>query len=1147
MQTETRIYLLGAFRVEVAGTPVPSTAWRKRRPVELLSALALAPGRVLHREELIDRLWPDKDLEAGANNLHRALYDLRRIVGGELALMDRGAARLADETWIDVDAFERAAAGTTQESLRDAVALYRGILLPDDPYPDAIATRREALRQRFVDTGLKLAAQQHALGEHDPCIEVLRRVIAQDPTVEPAVQLLMRALAETGRTADALRQFGDCVSALRARLDAAPSKATLALKVAIECGEIVPRAPASVTLDASAQLVPADAPPSGSSAGSDASIVLERLISASTTPTLWGRSQELAAVREVVPGGQGVLLISGEAGVGKTRLAAECVRLAALEGATVMLGVCLEHDAGVPYAPFADAWAHLRRNDGVGLPDDPFASFSPAGGSAQEDRLRLFQAVEHAVEQLAARAPVCLLFEDLHHADPSSLALFHHLARATRTLSLLLIGMIRDDEVRVGRAVHALLGNVGRERLGTRINLTRFDRAASDHLVRDLLAGSGLEVSDVLLASVYDLAEGNPFHTEEVVLAMRDEGATAATAPKNLLATVRHRISRLGRDAERLLLAAAVFGLRFPFDAAQAASGLSAEAALDALELGLDARILEEDEEEYRFRHALTRQALLDTLTHARRVHLHRALASALEQGALRSDMAEILAHHHQGAGQLDRALPYLLTAAERAQRRLGFHESVSFFERALELMDAVGSEDGAVRFRVLRNLGGMRMALSDLDGAIRDLDAAAELDTPEYRPSASERAIARRIAALALIQAGRLDEAGTRLVDAEEVLRGDQDSPELSAVLYLLAQLRWHQERFAEARDLARRSLSLAEARGDQAAMAKGHEMLALAFHSLGAWQEGYAHEQQRQALAAGTLDVDQAFDVHLCLWEYHQYGDQGIVDIRDSVERMLEQARRMKAPRAVALCENFAGTVDFVAGRWADAEAQLRQAIEGFRRVGAASGEALSLQRLAILLTARGQLDEARQLLADGIVVAERAAMRSHCLTRMHASIARNRLAAGDEDAAADALREGLAEAARHGHCSTCDSLLLPEAVRVDIARGDLRSAQGHADALEKVATQFGSRAWGAMAQHARGRVLAAQGRPDQALAELQNAQGKFEALGSPYDAARCALAASRLRPKAENEAWAGKLAALGDRARQTLASIGASELEV
>jgi ATP/maltotriose-dependent transcriptional regulator MalT len=239
------------------------------------------------------------------------------------------------------------------------------------------------------------------------------------------------------------------------------------------------------------------------------------------------------------------------------------------------------------------------------------------------------------------------------------------------------------------------------------------------------------------------------------------------------------------------------------------------------------------------------------------------------------------------------------------------------------------------------------------------------------------------------------------------------------------------------------------------------------------------------------------------------------------------------MKAPRAVALCESFAGTLDFQSGDWASAEAQLRRAIDGFRRVNSASGEALSLQRLAVLLTARGALEEARALLDEGIVVGSRAAMRSHCLTRIHASLTRNRLAAEDRDGARASLEEGLAEAARHGHCATCSALLLPEAVRVELAWDHHREAARYAAQLEEVARRFGSRAWIAMAEHARARVQAARGHTDEAFQTLERARTGYAAIGFSYEAARCLAAQSRLK----------RGAGAKDDVRRALAALGAS----
>src|SRR5581483_7759843 len=130
-----------------------------------------------------------------------------------------------------------------------------------------------------------------------------------------------------------------------------------------------------------------------------------------------GRQKELAEVRRFVAGARGVLLVVGEGGLGKTRLVRECARLAAGRGSPVLIGASLDQASGVPYATFADAWAHHRRTTATPAESDPFLSFSPTGASAQEDRLRLFQAVERAIETIGQSGPVCLIVEDLHQAD----------------------------------------------------------------------------------------------------------------------------------------------------------------------------------------------------------------------------------------------------------------------------------------------------------------------------------------------------------------------------------------------------------------------------------------------------------------------------------------------------------------------------------------------------------------------------------------------------------------------------------------------------------------------------------------------------------------------------------------------------------
>ncbi|GIV97081.1 MAG: hypothetical protein KatS3mg057_1738 [Herpetosiphonaceae bacterium] len=233
--------------------------------------------------------------------------------------------------------------------------------------------------------------------------------------------------------------------------------------------------------------------------------------------------------------------------------------------------------------------------------------------------------------------------------------------------------------------------------------------------------------------------------------------------------------------------------------------------------------------------------------------------------------------------------------------------------------------------------------------------------------------------------------------------------------------------------------------------------------------------------------------------------------------VSTTLGQAQRMNAPRAIALCQCFNGALEFQAGHWKEAEAALLESIELYRELGAASGEALAWQRLGVLQTAQGQLDPAMNSFEEGMAVAERATMRAHCLARLYAAMTRNRLQAGDVDAASSYLALGLAMGQRHGNCATCDALLLPAAVSVYIAQGNCAMAEDFCTQLAQAAAKYSSRTWIAMARQAAGELAAAQGRLDEALRFYEEARAAFTAAGNEYDATRCRAALATLQTAA------------------------------
>ena len=297
------------------------------------------------------------------------------------------------------------------------------------------------------------------------------------------------------------------------------------------------------------------------------------------------------------------------------------------------------------------------------------------------------------------------------------------------------------------------------------------------------------------------------------------------------------------------------------------ASELDERSALHALEGALAGRQLEESESGYRFRHALVREALFESITPARKAQLHRAVAAAIEEEAepVRALHLADLAHHYVEGDEPQRALPCLVSAGQEAAGRAGVREAVALFERALTIMDRIGVPPSPDRFGLMLASGQMQFALADLDTAVARLDGAAQLLRVDngWRPLPTERARALRWASLALITRGDLEGADRRLAEAQVLL--SSGDPELCEVLYNLAQLRWHQERHRDAYVLAERCLAESEKRGDASAIGKGYEMLALACHGLGEWKNGSEFVERRKEVVGSALDVAEVFDVHL------------------------------------------------------------------------------------------------------------------------------------------------------------------------------------------------------------------------------------------------------------------------------------------
>lgn len=251
------------------------------------------------------------------------------------------------------------------------------------------------------------------------------------------------------------------------------------------------------------------------------------------------------------------------------------------------------------------------------------------------------------------------------------------------------------------------------------------------------------------------------------------------------------------------------------------------------------------------------------------------------------------------------------------------------------------------------------------------------------------------------------------------------------------------------------------------------------------------------------------------------------------------------MGAPRAIALCQCFSGALEFQSGHWSDAEAALRESIRLYREIGAASGEALAWQRLGVLQTAQGKLDEAIDSLNEGLAAAEFAVMRAHCMVRLYVSMTRNRLQAGNLGSAERNLSLGLAMGERHGNCATCNALLLPSAVSVRVLQGKLSEAETFCQKLDEAAQEYGSKIWIAMARQSRGELASARNDIEGALTYYAEALQAYQAAGHNYEAARCLTAIADLCSARNSPGDQDTAVELRSQARQVYQSLGAADL--
>jgi DNA-binding CsgD family transcriptional regulator/tetratricopeptide (TPR) repeat protein len=720
------------------------------------------------------------------------------------------------------------------------------------------------------------------------------------------------------------------------------------------------------------------------------------------TPPFVGREAELAALTAeldaALAGSGGVVLVAGEPGIGKTRLAAELAAQASARGGLVLWGRCWEGEGAPAFWPWvqivrayvqvADP-AALRRDMGAGaadiaqvvpavrdcLPDLP----APPSTEPEAARFRLFDSLAGFLRAAATRRPLLLVLDDLHWADAPSLALLRFLGRELEGSGLLVVGIYRHTEVDRGHPLLATVADLTRGQHHGRLVLGGLDQPEVASFVA---AVAGVAPSAELAAAVHQQTDGNPFFVTEVVRLLASQGrlhhaarpVLAAGLPEGVKAVVAQRLSRLSDDCQGLLEAAAVLGRDFGMRVLQPASGLDRGRLLELLEEAEAARIVGAVPGgfgSWRFAHALVREVLYEGLPAARRVRLHGRVGEALEAIYAADPGPHLveLAHHYLAAapgGEVARAVRAATLAGWRALELLAWEEAAGLFERALAALELAERPDQQQRCELLLAIGEARMAASDVPAARSAYQQAGEL----ARRIGAAEAVGRAGLGLGLeFTTGIVDPVEVALLEEALVALGEADSPLRALVLARLAKALLFTPQVDRRLALSEQAVQMARRLGDPSTLAA-----VLYDHHLAIWGPDRT-EVARERLAVATEVValaerlgDRAMALRgrgLRRTDLLELGDLAGFDADlAAAEQTARELRQLHYHWQLPLAR---ATRALLAGRFAEAEELAAQGLAIGRRAGDQAVEIFYAGVIATLRFMQGRFGETAELFQD------------------------------------------------------------------------------------------------------------------------------------------------------------------------------------
>ncbi len=698
-----------------------------------------------------------------------------------------------------------------------------------------------------------------------------------------------------------------------------------------------------------------------------------------------GRGRELErlvlAWQSTLAAGTRAVLIAGEPGVGKTRLAGEWSRNAYDQGAVVLYGRC-DEDLGAPYQPFAEALRslvscvdsnRLRNVRGIeallplipGLADALPDVAAPPRADPDTERYALFDAVVALLSSASATAPVVLILDDLHWAAKPTLLLLRHLLRFGEDARVQIVGTYRSTDLDRSHPLAAMLADLHRDRTATRLQLAGLDEGDVTAYVAE--AGYDDEELGRALATV---TGGNPFFLIEALRHVEESGGRwdPSTLPQGVREAVSRRLSRLTTETNKALAAAAVVGSRFAVTLVEQVLGEDLVDAFD--EAGKAGIVIEEPGGRYRFNHALVRQSLLAELPSVRRMRLHQRIGGTLEAEAGADDelLSELAYHYFEcaWAGNAAKAVEYCRRAADQAMSRVAYEGAAELYDRALHALEELDDE------------------LPDRDGLQAELLIAhceALLAAGDVTSAKHAVAQLRDVA----VDSGRLAAWGVCFDGELSMLTDPERLDEIEMAVSVAA------EQLAALEDAAGEAKAHTVRAGCLARLGRIGDCETALDQALTAARRAHEHSRVNAVLAGAPLAAlwgpnpvpragGRCLDVVRLLRittgsplvEATSTRCQAVLDAfrgrAAEGRRLIESARRtlteLGLRHALLEVDQFAGIIELVSDDAAAAEPYLRRAYEGFRRMGLDTDTADTAALLAQTCLAMNRDTEADEL---------------------------------------------------------------------------------------------------------------------------------------------------------------------------------------